>query len=318
MSERNDQSDSTTSARTREVALALLIICGLALAIALSRWLERHRAPELLAAQAEGAEELYVSPQAARRISLGFNGLVADWYWMRALQYVGRKVEAHEGNLEIDDLSALNIKLLAPLLDHATTLDPQFMAAYEYGAVVLPTIDREAAIKLIKKGIKENPQTWRLYYHLGYIYWQQGNFQESSEAYRTGGLLPGAPSFMKVMAAQMLVKGGSRETARAIYRTMYEQTDDDSMKTLAYKRLLQLQSFDEEDAIRRVLGNYRAQAGRCANSWREVGSAFAAMRLPTDRNGAPLDPTGVPYTLNAGACDVELGDKSEILREKKP
>src|SRR5207248_7957270 len=142
----------------------------------------------------------------ARRMSIGFNGLVADWYWMRALQYVGRKLIAYQGDLQLDDLSPVGLSQLAPLLDSATMLDPQFIPAYEYGAVVLPSIDVEAAIKLIQKGIAANPQTWRLYHQLGYIYWQQGRFQEASEAYRQGAQIASAPAWMHAMAAQMAAR----------------------------------------------------------------------------------------------------------------
>src|SRR4030095_12243427 len=115
-------------------------------------------------------------------MSLAFNGLAADWYWLRSLQYVGRKMDAYKERFSLDDLSPLGVKSLGPLLEHATTLDPQFMAAYEFGAVVLPSIDREAAVRLVEHGIRENPRDWRLYQHLGYIHWQAGRFREASEA----------------------------------------------------------------------------------------------------------------------------------------
>jgi len=60
--------------------------------------------------------------------------------------------------------------LLPSLLRIATTLDPQFMAPYEYGAMVLPTFNRDEAIALLQYGIEQNPKAWRLYQHLGYIY----------------------------------------------------------------------------------------------------------------------------------------------------
>jgi hypothetical protein len=98
-------------------------------------------------------ESLYLNDKTARRISLGFNGLVADWYWMRSLQYVGKKMFSYEGNLNLDDLSPLNLKVLAPLLDTATTLDPEFIEPYEYAAIVLPSVDVQQAIRLTQKGI---------------------------------------------------------------------------------------------------------------------------------------------------------------------
>lgn len=302
--------------RLREFVLLLIIVCGLGVSAGLSRWLDAHRPPA--EKQLAGAsEELYLKPEQARRLSLGFNAMAADWYWMRSLQYVGRKLEAHEGAIQIDDLRALNLKILAPLLDNATTLDPQFLAAYQYGAVVLPAVDVEAAVKLIRKGIHANPQVWRLHSYLGYIYWQQNRFAEASAAYAEGATLEGAPAWMAAMSAQMATKGGSRDTARAIYQNMYQQTDDEQMKKLALSRLLQLQSLDEMDALRQsVLAPHRARTGNCPQTWREVVPLLQrAARFPLDPSGAPLDPSGVPYVIKQDSCDVELGEQSEILRK---
>src|SRR5205085_805666 len=176
----------------------------------------------VVAAQTQ-TEELYLRPATVRRMSLGFNGLAADWYWLRALQYVGRKLQNYKGEVQLDDMRPVGLNLLAPLLDSATTLDPQFLPVYEYGAVVLPAVDVDAAINLVKKGIAANPTAWRLYHHLGYIYWQRGRFTEAAEAYRQGAQVPGAPTWMSAMAAQMASEGGSRATAREIYRRMFEQ-----------------------------------------------------------------------------------------------
>lgn len=304
------------SIRPRELALALVIVCGLGASAALSRWLDVRRAPTASAQLAQASDELYLKPEQARRLSLGFNAMAADWYWMRSLQYVGRKIDAHKGAIQIDDLSALNLRMLAPLLDNATTLDPQFLAAYQYGAVVLPAVDVEAAIKLLRKGIDANPQAWRLHSYLGYIYWQQNRFPEASAAYASGARVEGAPGWMAAMSAQMATKGGSRDTARAIYQSMYQQADDEQMKKLTLSRLLQLQSLDEMDALRQsVLDPQRTRTGNCPRSWREVAPLLRAARFPVDASGAPLDPSGVPYVIKPDACEVELGEGSQILRK---
>jgi tetratricopeptide (TPR) repeat protein len=298
-------------ATQRELLLLAVVACGLVSAALVSRWLEPYHAA-VVNAQAK-SEELYLRPDTARRMSLGFNGLVADWYWMRSLQYVGRKVHDYPGDIQLDDMRAVGLNMLAPLLDSATTLDPQFLPVYEYGAVVLPAVDVDAAIKLVQKGIAANPASWRLYQHLGYIYWQRGRFAEAAEAYRQGALVAGAPSWMNAMSAQMASQGGSRATAREIYHRMYEQSDDDATRTLAAKRLLQLQSWDERDALRRVLASFRARAGRCPAAWRELAPALRAARVPVDANGAPLDPSGAPYVLQTSKCDVGLGPGSTII-----
>jgi tetratricopeptide (TPR) repeat protein len=204
------------------------------------------------------------------------------------------------------------------MLELSTALDPQFMAAYEFGAVVLPAIDDAQAVRFVERGIRENPQSWRLHQHLGYIHWQAGRYAEASEAYRAGARLAGAPGWLEAMAAQVQVYGGSRDTARQLYRQMFDAAEDEQIKLLAYRRLLQLQSLDERDAIRRVLQDFRTRAARCPANWREVAPALRAARLKTDASGSPLDPSpphGVPYVLDANACEAKLGERSQVPKK---
>jgi tetratricopeptide (TPR) repeat protein len=251
-------------------------------------------------------ESLYVNDKTARRMSLGFNGLAADWYWMRSLQYVGKKMFNFEGNLSLDDLGQLNLKLLVPLLDTATTLDPEFIEVYEFAAIVLPALDVQNAIRLTQKGIDANPHAWRLYHHLGYIYWRQGEYQTASEIYGRGAQIPGAPAWMEAMKAKMVSEGGSRSTAREIYTRMYEQSTDDQVKEMARRRLLQLDSLDQRDGLQKLFTAYKTRIGKCPESWRELEQIFRAFRIPVDQSGAPLDPSGVPYVLQAGKCEVQV------------
>ncbi len=310
---KNTSSDETRAARLRQtIILSLVILFGLGSAAGLNRWLEVNRPP--VDSKME-EEKLYVTGAAARRMSLSFNGLVADWYWMRSLQYVGRRIIKQGMKLQLEDLAALDLKLLYPLLDTATTLDPQFIAVYEYGGVVLPAINDEDAIKLLRKGIEHNPSEWRLFHHLGYIYWQREDYETSSSIYAAGAKLPDAPGWMQAMSARMLIEGGSRETAREIYTRMYEQSEDKTIKRMAELRLKQIISLDERDLIRRVLSDYRAQKGFCPSAWREVAPRLQAARLLLDPStGAPLDPADTPYVLKDD-CDVDLNLDSEVPRK---
>lgn len=303
------RADSARRERVRDALLAVVVVAGLAAAFGLSRWLDARRPAEDPFAS---YEETYLNPETARRLSLAFNGLAADWYWLRSLQYVGRKVGAYKAAFTLDDMRALNIRNLGALLEHSTALDPQFMAAYEFGAVVLPSIDRDAAVRLVERGIRANPQEWRLYHHLGYIHWQAGRFREASATYEAGAALPGAPAWMHVMAAQMNAQGGSRAVAREMYRRMYEEAADEQVRALAVARLAQVDSFEERERIRQVLSDFRARAGRCPADWREVAPQLRAARLRLTGGGAPLDPSDVPYVLDAAACDVKLGESSRI------
>ena len=302
-----DRKDNNRS--RHDAALALSILLGLAGVVGLSRWIDSRRPP---ADSSIEEERLYLTSSTVKRVSLGFNGLAADWYWMRSLQYVGRKVLSFPENIQLDNLGQLNLKLLAPLLDTATTLDPQFMEPYEYAAIVLPGVDVQEAIRITKRGIAANPSAWRLHQHLGYIYWQQHNFQAASETYAQGATLPGVPAWMEAMQARMAAEGGSRGVAREIYLRMYEQAGDDKVKEMARLRLLQLDSFEERDALRRVLSAYKSRAGRCPASWKEIESILRAIRMRVDSSGAPFDPAGTPYVLVKAGCDVDLDPLSKV------
>lgn len=292
-----------------DALLLLTILVGLAGVIGVSRLLESQRA---VAIPATTEEQLYLNGATVKRVSLGFNGLAADWYWMRSLQYVGRKVLTNGQGLQLDDLGTLDLKLLPPLLDTATTLDPQFMEPYEYAAIVLPGIDVKEAVRITEKGIAANPSSWRLHQHLGYIHWQQQDYEAARNTYREGAKLPGAPAWMEAMQARMAAEGGSRDTAREIYQRMYEQADDEKVKEMARRRLLQLQSFDERDGLRRLMTAYQSQTGRCPSSWSELAPALHALKIQLDAAGAPFDPSGVAYVLLANKCDVETDPRSEV------
>jgi len=70
---------------------------------------------ETRSAAQEKQELLLRSGAAIEKMSLGYDSLLADIYWTRAVQYYGERVGTPGANFE----------LLWPLLDITTTLDPK-------------------------------------------------------------------------------------------------------------------------------------------------------------------------------------------------
>lgn len=309
----NHKSRSHSTAQT--IALGFVILFGFGVVVGLSRWVDANRP----AASAQVEEEsLYLTGNTLKRMSLGFNGLMADWYWLRSLQYVGNKLMVNQRDIQLDDLGPLDLRLLYPLLDNATTLDPHFLAPYSYGAVVLPAVNAENAIKLIRKGIEANPAEWRLYQHLGYMYWKRGEYQMAAQAYADGSKIAGAPYWMREMSARMTAEGGSHKMAREMYERLFEETDDQAVKELLARRILQVASFDDRDGIRRAIDAFKQKNGRCARGWNELTAELRAVRLPDgkplrfDSAGAPLDPDETAYVLKVDKCEVDLDPKSKV------
>jgi len=209
----------------------ILPVVFLALGGVAQNWMDSHRPAPLAVEKA-----LYVSSgESIKRASLGFDGLMADVYWIRALLYFGEEFERQRVSNQYFDVSRL--KLLQPLLDITVDLDPHHVAAYRFGAVFLPDIDADTAVLFVERGIRNNPDEWRLYQDLGFVHWRRSRFREAAEAYARGVALPGAPAWMQTMPALMLAKGGERETARAMFLRLYEESDDPLIKQVCEEQL---------------------------------------------------------------------------------
>ncbi|MGQ0541173.1 MAG: tetratricopeptide repeat protein [Blastocatellia bacterium] len=298
----------------RKLILPALCICaGFVLLLFISNFLEGNRIE--LPDDYEDSD-LALQGKRLKGYALGAEGLLADWYWMQSLQYLGKKIEKSDSDfINVEDLRSLKPGLLYPYLDNATDLDPHFMAAYSYGAIVLPAIDSEKAIQFTEKGIANNPEQWRLYQYLGYIYWRLKDYKKAAEVYERGSRIKDAAPFMKMMAATMINRGGSRETARSMYQQMLDESQDQQARKTAELRLMELDFFDERDAINAALKTSAAAKGQCPQNLREIIPVLQSVKLPNggsfhlDAAGNLADPSGAPYLLNREKCEISLDKK---------
>lgn len=298
----------------RQIILSLAAIAvGLFAVYSLAEFVDARRI-SLPASYADA--DLDLQGRRLKGFAFGAEGMLADWYWIRSLQYVGDKILKYQGEINVEDLRPLDPRLLYPMLDNATDLDPHFMAAYSYGALVLPAIDSGLAVKLTEKGIANNPEAWRLYQYLGYIHWRNGNYEAAAVAYDTGSRIAGSAVFMKQMAALMRTQGGSRETARQMYTQLAAEAEDEQARFSAELRLKQLESLDERDAVNAALEDLRDRAGKCSTRISELPGLLRPERgsFRVNERGELVDPTGVPYVLNVNECRIELSETSKIPR----
>lgn len=300
------------------VLYGIIIAAGFGGVFGLSNYLEKNR---ISLPESYEDEDLSLQGKRLKGFALGGEGLMADWYWMQSLQYLGGKlVRTESETINLNDLRGLNPRLLYPYLDNATDLDPKLMAAYTYGATMLPAIDNDQAIALTQKGIANNPDSWNLYHLLGYIYWTNKDYDKAAKAYDEGIKIEGAPQFMKLMAASLRTQGGSRETARAMYGQMLASNPDQQTKSNAEFRIQELDFLDERDAIDAALKSFKERQGRCASTWNELVPSLRNVKLPAgnefelDKSDNLVDPTGMPYMIDAASCRVQLGPESTLPR----
>jgi tetratricopeptide (TPR) repeat protein len=286
-----------------------IIVLGLAALYPLQRWIDSTTPRETL-----GDETLFLtSGETIKKMSPGLSGLAADIYWIRTVQYFGRKLLDNNNAASTGGTRDLRMELLAPLLNIVVTLDPHHIPAYHFGAIFLPERDLRAAIELLERGVQNNPGEWKFYQDLAYIHWQSGDYEKASEWYERGSQLPGAAWWMRDMAGVMKIKGGSRETARAIYGN-YLESDDPHIRSQAIDRLKQLRALDEMEAINRLLNQLKQQTGSCPQSLRAIAPRLRAMGLRLGSEMVPIDPDDFAYELDAASCTVKLARDSTIPR----
>ena len=229
------------------------------------------------------------SPQFVKRASLGFSGLLADIYWMRVVQYFGRK----------HSRDSMEYKALAPLLDIATTLDPNLVVAYEWGSTFLDQPppsgagDDQAAVALIQKGIQNNPDDWHLYFTMGFIqYLGQHDNAGAAKTFEAGSRVGGDHPWLRILAAKVLADAGNIETARYMWQNIYNESTDKNLKQNAELHLACLAVDKAVPQIESVIADYRNLFGHNPASWKDL-VAVGALR------GVPIDPMGEPYILRS-------------------
>jgi hypothetical protein len=241
------------------------------------------------------------SPTVIKRASLGYDGLMACIYWTRAVQYFGYR----HHNL------AASYNLLAPLLEITTHLDPHLLVAYEFGTAFLAPAppngagEPQRAVELMQYGIKNNPDNWRLYYDLGFVYYMNlRDYKDAAETFQRGSQVPNAHPFLKIMAAQMAQHAGEYQTARMLWSATYQTTQDQQIKENAMEHLRALLVDEDVQHLQEAVTRFGLRTGRLPANLAELA---AAEHLP----GIPLDPDGHPYMLTSDGR-VELRDPDDF------
>ena len=284
-------------------ALALLtaaaVLWGAALALQAVREAQHSLPPA-------SDDVLYVRGGAGiARAALGFDAILADVYWIRAIQHFGGTRRAESGDK--------SYKLLYPLLDLTTTLDPHFNVAYRFGAIFLAEEypngpgRTDQSIALLERGLAADPKRWQYAQDAGFVhYWWRQDYKAAAEWFDRASRIEGAPWWLRSMAATTLAEGGDRQSSRQLWQQLYETTDDAWVRGNAQLKLAQLKALDDIDALALLLRRFAETHGRYPTGWTELVAARWVA-------GIPLDPSGTPYELRPDAPGgVALSERSAL------
>jgi hypothetical protein len=286
---------------TRTLAVALLLLAPVV------PW-SQSRIDDRLGDFRVQEEVLYLwSGEQVRRLFPGFEGLAADVYWLRTVQYFGGE-RLYSGDKRFE--------LLRPLIEITTTLDPRLEIAYRYGAVFLSEPPPTGAgrpregVEVLEKGVQNLPESWRLRQTLGFFHFLYlHDPRTAARILEEAAELPGAAFWLRSLAADLLSKGGDREAARRMWRRMFEQSEEGILRVHARLQLAILDSRDRADRLTRLVEEFEGRRGRRPASLEEL-RRFGLWRGPLE------DLEGVPFRYDGSTGQVSIARESPLWRPR--
>jgi len=255
---------------------------------------------------------------AVRRLTGAYNALAADVYWIRAIQYYGgakRRLAGQPVGPEPPSmLAAVETKeysQLYTLLDITTSLDPSFTIAYRFGAVFLAEAYPagagrvDLAVKLLEKGTAARPDKWEYMEDAGFVYyWYAHDYRQAAEWFDKAAAVPGAPVWLKGLAATTLARGGDRQSSRTMWAAILQTSEIAWMRSTAERLLVQLDALDQMDELQSKIDAFARERGAPPEDWTTL---LRARVFP----GFPVDPSGTRYELTDGL--VRLSRSSQLF-----
>jgi hypothetical protein len=307
------------NAVTRAAAIGLILAL-----LAGAVWVQAARERAYPPPEEDEAALYVTSPAAVRRLSIAYTALAADLYWIRAIQYYGgtkRQLASERPELAPPPILAAEASagypLLYPLLDLTTSLDPRFNVAYRFGATFLAEPypggagRPDLAVMLLEKGLRERPDKWEYMQDIGFVhYWFGHDYRTAAGWFEKASVVPGAPWWLRSLAATTLVQGGDRRSSRLMWTAIRQSAENDWQKQDADRRLMQLRALDEIDLLKQKVETFSRRTGGPPTGW---PSLIRSGLVP----GVIVDPVGTPYEIGSDGA-VQLSPLPEEPAAAQP
>ncbi|MFC1556989.1 hypothetical protein ACFL5L_03295 [candidate division KSB1 bacterium] len=188
-------------------------------------------------------------PDYLRLVALGFDGFVADVYWIRSILYFGKGVMESDndymgyslrdedlndpGYLEWKKESTLQSRYLYDMLNIVTDLDPYFRVPYTFGGLFLSMKANrpDLSVKLLEKGLKTLKGEWRIPYFLGFNYYFYLDEPLSAVDYFSEALKsPECPQSVIFITQKILLDADKRDVAIDFITGIRDKTENPDLR----------------------------------------------------------------------------------------
>lgn len=263
-------------------------------AVGLLSVLEQERPPS-----ARAAELSYLPKGEYLKVAvLGYEQIVADVLWLKAVQHFGGRRQTSE-----------NYLWAYHAVDVVTDLDPKFVLAYQAAGTILAVWAGhvEESIAILKKGVRHNPENWRLPFLLGYDYFYELCDRATAAEYlRTASALPGAPPYLPRLAARMTVETGDAEVALEFLERLYRQTKDERTRESIEQRVKEVIAERDIRFLEEGVRRYKVRYGAPPRTLEDLVVRQIIVQVPEE-------PLGGRYVLT-GQGSVKSTGLQERLR----
>lgn len=229
-----------------------------------------------------------------RVASLGHPSLAADFMYLWAIQYYG--------NYDREDRYKYVEHIFGSVIPE---LDPQYIDAYSLGVLILTVEagDLEAGLRVVDRGMAENPDQWVLPYLAGWECYRAKRFDLASKYMGKAVTIPGAPLHLLRNRAGFVARSGDMNAAYRLWKELYDDPESDvHTRTIAERQMRDLHVRIDLRDLGKAIEAFRERTGKAPMSLEQLVSVGILSELPLDPDGNPY-----PYDAVEGRLTLEPG-----------
>lgn len=241
-------------------------------------------------------------PEVARAASLGYRSLVADLYWVGAVNYFGDQRNAR-----------ISYAQLANYMELVVALDPEFEYAFYFAGVSLPWnqgrgwVNVDEAISFLQRGIEKFPQNWKMRFQLAFIYSEfQDRYTEAGDQLKVVGTIPGAPGYAGLLATRMYAHTGDFDKAVSIAEELAALAPEPEVQQALLQRAAEARALKNLTRLEAQVKRFRDQLGRNPTELAELVREHFVDALPEEGLGGTWEYDATAGTVNSSILQDRL------------
>lgn len=229
-------------------------------------------------------------PTLTKAFSLGFDAVLADYYWLQAVQAVG-------GGTIVDAEIGAQV---GKLIDLVTTLNPRVDHPYRFAAIWLTESEEvvHTANMLLRRSFPYHPDEWRNRFYLGFnhFYYLLDN-EEAATVLAEASAMSGSPSYLKRLVARLRSSSADIDVSEMFLRQMVKDAGSDKIRAEYLAALDEIEVEKKARFLEQARAAFRKLHGRDIMAVEELisGPHPILVGLPNP------EPDALPKPLSRGA-----------------